>query len=240
MNPVIADSELYNRLRSVLGRGWIRIPDRPGYGGTGAPGKVLEEELGINGGNFDTPDAGRWEIKFHSGSAPLTLFHLEAKPQGHMHDMVRAFGWPDDMGRTSFRHTIWGESPIGLYIVNENNRITVRHPTITVPEWPYWTHDGLMTSFASKLRRLIAVKGQQESIDGFKHVRYDAAHLYWDPQLASLIDAVTKGMIAIDFDARTNNGSGIRNHGTKFRVAVENLHKLYAQQKSFQHEPQGD
>ena len=72
----MTDADLYARLRGVLRRGWIPMPDYSGYRGTGAPGKILEELLGIDGGNFDTPDAGRWEIKFHSRNALLTLFHL--------------------------------------------------------------------------------------------------------------------------------------------------------------------
>lgn len=72
---VMPDADLYARRRGVLKRGWIDIPDSPGTGGTGAAGKLLEELLGINGGNSDTPDAGKWEIKFHSGNALLTLFH---------------------------------------------------------------------------------------------------------------------------------------------------------------------
>ena len=194
---------------------------------------MLEELLGINGGNLDIPDAGRWEIKFHSGSAPITLFHLEAEPKNHMHMMVRTFGWPDSKGRTSFRHTIWARSNLGLYVVNESNRITVRHPREADVVWPYWTHDKLLNAFAAKFRRLIAVKGQRKTINGVKRVRYNTAHLYWEPQLTSFVEAVERGIVAIDFDARTNNGRGLRNHGTKFRVSADDLHRLYHQHQRF-------
>ena len=226
---VVADSDLHERLRAVLKRGWVPLPDYPGYRGTGAPGKVLEELLGLDGGNFDTPDAGRWEIKFHSHAALLTLFHLEAEPKGHMHHMVRAFGWPDGKGRTSFRDTVRGRSELGFQVVNEAGRITVRNRHGADIRWPYWTHDRLINAFAAKFRRLIVVKGTKHG----ERVRYETAHLYWEPQITRFVEAIERGIVAIDFDARTNNGRGLRNHGTKFRIAIENLHNLYHQRSRF-------
>ncbi len=190
---------------------------------------MLEELLGLSVNNLDLPDAGKWEIKFHSRSALLTLFHLEADPKGHMHHMVREFGWPDTKGRTSFRHTIRGQSERGFYIANEGERITVRNDGVSDMVWPYWTHDKLMNAFASKFRRLIVVKGQKK--DG--KVKYEQAHLYWEPQITKFIEAIARGIIAIDFDARTNNGRGLRNHGTKFRIKYDDLRYLYNNRQKF-------
>ncbi|MEM7495551.1 MAG: MvaI/BcnI family restriction endonuclease [Myxococcota bacterium] len=58
-------------------------------------------------------------------------------------------------------------------------------------------------------------------------VTYESACLYWEPSITSFIDAVQQGIVAIDFDARTTDKNGLRDHGTKFRVAVKNLGKLY-------------
>jgi len=227
---VMTDADLYARLRGVLKRGWIPMPDYPGYRGTGAPGKILEELLGVDGGNLDIPDAGRWEIKFHSRNSLLTLFHLEGEPKGHMHHMVRTFGKLDKEGRTSFRHTIHrGHSSMGLYVANESARITVRHPDVSDIVWPYWTHDRLLNAFASKFRRLIVVKGRKRG----DQVRYDVAHLYWEPKVTLFVKAVESGIVAIDFDARTQNGRGLRNHGTKFRVQYDDLRHLYGNRQRF-------
>lgn len=225
----VADADLYARLRGILTRGWITIPDYHGYRGTGAPGTILEELLGIDGTNRDTPDSGKWEIKFHSQSSLLTLFHLEAQPKGHMHHMVRKFGWLDAKGRTSFRHTIHGRSDKGFYVMNESNRLTVRNDSVSDMVWPYWTHDSLMNAFAAKFRRLIVVKGKKQN----GQVKYETAHLYWEPQITLFVEAVEKGIIAVDFDARTNNGRGLRNHGTKFRIQYDNLRHIYNNQQKF-------
>ena len=121
--PPMKEAELLARLNSVIGR-WIRIPSVRGYGGTGAPGRVLEELLGVRTGNLDIPDAGQWELKFLSGTSLLTLFHLEAEPKGHLHNLIRRCSWPDLNGRASFRHTVrrprYGHSRYGLHIESED------------------------------------------------------------------------------------------------------------------------
>ena len=226
---ILRDAELYSRLRGLLQSGWMDLPDEPGYRGTGAPGKMLEYQLGLDGSNYDSPDSGRWEIKFHSGSALLTLFHLEGQPRGHMNLLVRRFGWPDKNGRTSFRHTIHGQSDRGFYVVNEGNRIIVRNDADENFEWPYWTHDRLINAFVAKFRRLIVVHGSKQR----GRVRYNTAKLYWEPQTTSFVQAVQQGVIAIDFDARTTEGRGLRNHGTKFRVRYEDLYQLYHRYNDF-------
>ena len=225
--PPLSDEELFARVRDVIARGWIRVPEGYGYGGTGGAGRVLEELLGVDGGNSDTPDAGKWEIKFHSRNALLTLFHLEGQPRGHMHHMVRLFGVEDAQGRTSFRHTLRGRSDKGFYVDNEAGRITVRNNDRSDVVWPYWTHDSLLNAFVAKLRRVIVVKGSRRR----PNVRFESAWCYQEPQARRFVEAVERGVVAIDFDARTNNGRGLRNHGTKFRIAYDDLRCLYHQQR---------
>ena len=221
MTP-LTDEVLFARVREAIARGWIPVPDKRGYGGTGGAGKVLEKLLGVDGGNLDIPDAGKWEIKFHSSSL-LTLFHLEAKPKGHMHDMVRLFGIPDAKGRISFRHTLKGRSDKGLYVVNESGRISIRNDANSDVALPYWTHDSLINAFVAKLRRVLVVKGKRKK----PNIRFDSAWCYQEPKPLHFIESIESGVVAIDFDARTNNGSGLRNHGTKFRVATDDLRRLY-------------
>ena len=44
---------------------------------------------------------------------------------------------------------------------------------------------------------------------------------------------VANGTVAMDFDARTLNGRGLRNHGTKFRIALNDLPRLYNHHQRF-------
>ena len=120
---------------------------------------------------------------------------------------------------------------MGFYVANESNRITVRHHEVSDIVWPYWTHDRLVNAFVSKLRRLIAVQGRQRKLGGVRQVTYDAARLYWEPLAMGFVQMVANGTVAIDVDARTLNGRGLRNRGTKFRIALDDLPRLYNHQQ---------
>jgi len=104
----ISDSIFKRRIQLLINSKWIKIPDESKYGGTGGPGRLLEDELGVNGSNDDLPDAGRWELKFHSGTSLITLFHKEALPQGHLLSLITKYGWVNNQSRRCFRHTIRG------------------------------------------------------------------------------------------------------------------------------------
>ena len=229
----ISEADFFARLRDVIGKGWIQIPDSQGYRGSGGPGLILEEMIGVDPNNRDGPDTGIWELKYHGGTAPITLFHLTPQPKGNMHEVVRGYGWLDAQGRTSFRHTVWGTSPRGFCVVNDSSRIIVRNegpdadPGIISP---YWTHDSLVNAFVYKLRRLAVVHGTKRN----GMVRYESARLHWEPNTTSFIAAIEQGVVAIDFDARTNlTGCGLRDHGTKFRIKIDDLKHLYSRNRRF-------
>ena len=223
------EAELLARLNSVIGR-WIRIPSVRGYGGTGAPGRVLEELLGVRTGNLDIPDAGQWELKFLSGTSLLTLFHLEAEPKGHLHNLIRRCSWPDLNGRASFRHTVrrprYGHSRYGLHIESEDGRISLRQGREVMA---YWTDDRLLASFVSKLRRLLIVAGTRDRDE----VRFDSAWAYEAPRVAEFARMIYEGIVEVDFDVRRIRCGALRNHGTKFRIRAENLNHIYARRRYF-------
>jgi len=221
----ISDASLRVRIKDILEAGWIEIPELKGYGGTGGPGRILEELLDAKGGNQDGPDTGKWEIKFHSGKSLLTLFHLEGKPKGYLYPIIDQFGWPDKEGRKSFRHTIRGTTTDrGFFVENQNQKIIIRNQINTQIDWAQWQHDSLINAFASKFRRLIVVNGEKKK----QEVRYNSAIFYSEPRVTEFISAIESGLVAIDFDARKKHtGSGLRNHGTKFRIDYRFLDLLY-------------
>lgn len=228
----IADADLFAKLHALIKKGKFPIPDQQGYGGTGAPGKLLEALLGFDAKNSDGPDTGKWEIKFHSGQSLLTLFHKTPEPDKVMHALVNTCGWPDSKGRTSFRHTITGQSEKGFKVMKHDNKVIVINENYPDLPQPFWTHNTLLNAFAYKLRRLIVVNGTRNKVNNsltFK--RFD---LYWEPKITSFINAIENGTVAVDFDARTNiKGAGLRDHGTKFRILQKDLEKLYAKSKKF-------
>ncbi len=219
---------VFREVAAIIKTGeWVFPVDGRQYNGSGAPGRLLEDLLGIKENNADSPDLSDWEIKFHGGTSLLTLFHKTPEPKGIIGVMVQAYGWDDEKGRISFRHTISGTTGRGFYIVNEADRIIVRNRDNDAYE-PYWTHNTLFNAFASKLRRLIVVEGKV--LRDPRRVDYQKATAYWEPDIKGFTKAIIDGVFFIDFDARTQGGPGttIRDHGTKFRIKIEDLGKVYA------------
>ncbi len=220
------------KIKEILKMGMIPIPDKKSYRGTGAPGRLLEDLLGIAENNHDSPDLQDWEVKFHGGGTLITLFHKDPEPRGITRFLIHDHGWPDGQGRISFRHTISGKSDRGFYVVNDPDRVIVRHETKDTHP-PFWRHNTLLGAAGAKLRRLILVDGKVTHESTGKHVEYKTATAFWDFNLTGFCDALEKGDVCIDFDARTNAGKGssIRNHGAKFRVHLDKIGNLFEHSK---------
>lgn len=220
----------FAEIKRIINMGWIDIPDKKSYRGTGKPGRLLEHLLGIDENNQDSPDLMDWEVKFHGGNAPITLFHKDPEPRGIMRNLVHEHGWKDSQDRISFRHTLGGESDRGFYVVNESDRVVVRHRSKDTVV-PFWRHNTLLNAIGAKLRRLIVVEGKVKSKE--RRVIYQKATAFWDFKLLDFFNALEKGTVLIDFDARTNKGAGssLRNHGTKFRAKLANIESLYDHSK---------
>lgn len=211
-------------IREIIEMGSVDIPAK--FNGAGAPGNTLEFLLNVKENNLDSPDLMDWEIKFHGGNALLTLFHKDPQPKGIMNDVVDAFGWPNDKGQISFRHTISGKSERGFFIDNNNNRITVSNVNNLAIE-PFWDINIILNAIAAKLRRLILVHGIVDKVN--RKVVYNSAIAYWDLDMMNISKAIKEGKIYIDFDARTTGGRGtsLRNHGTKFRIHINHIGSIY-------------
>lgn len=226
----VKDNDLFKEIPTILGREH-EIPNRQGYGGSGGPGRILEELLNVDVNNQDLPDAGRWELKYTSSVSYLTLFHKDPLPRrpSVIRELVLRCGWDSD-GETSFRHTIWGTSSLGFRVESNEERISVindKYPDIV----PYWEADDLYNSVIPKLRNLILVPGRVRRHDGRRWVTFDFAQINYGFKLSRFMAGLKEGWIAIDFDARTkpsSRGVGIRNHGTKFRVRLQDFGRMYS------------
>lgn len=216
-------------IREIIEMGSVEIPTN--FKGAGAPGNTLEFLLNVKENNLDSPDLMDWEIKFHGGNALLTLFHKDPQPKGIMNKLVDAFGWENGKGQISFRHTISGKSGRGFFIDNKNNRITVSNVNDLSIE-PYWDSNIILNAIAAKLRRLILVHGIVDKEK--RQVVYNTAMAYWNLDMINICESIKQGKIYIDFDARTTGGRGtsLRNHGTKFRIHVNDIGSIYENSQS--------
>lgn len=222
---------LWDRLREIIALGEQEMPPNVArYNGTGGPGNYLEDLMGLTVGGMDIADCIGWEVKYYTPKTHLiTLFHKEPTPEGVMRYMVSKYGWKDAQGRLSFRHTIKGRSD-RFQVFDDAGSVYVRrrHGNGLVPTW---THDTLLNVAGGKLRRLLLVKGEK---DGNK-VRFNMIDAFENLHLTLLIGEMVMGTIAVDFDVRemTAGSVGLRNHGTKFRVAPEHVCRLYLKKERF-------
>jgi len=226
--PPRTRAQLFQAVRDVVAHGWYDVPlGPPRYNGAGTPGNFLEDLLGLTTGSADIPDAVGWELKWYTLKTHLiTLFHKNPDgPDKIMRYMVRKYGWLDAHGRRAFRHTIKGQSD-RFKVVEDSNQLIVR-PLRGNGSVPYWRLEELMGAVGSKLRRVLLVRGEYRKAD--RRIRFARADAYETFNLIDFAYEVTRGTIAVDFDARERKpgSSGLRDHGVKFRIPPDAVCRLY-------------
>lgn len=228
----VRDNDLFDEISKILGS-WHSIPNKRGYRGTGAPGRLLEDLLHIQQNNQDLPDAGRWELKYTSDTSYLTLFHKDPEPRqpSVVKSLAECCGWDGNTGERNFRHTIWGSSPRGFHVRVTEEDVRITHndfPNIV----PKWNRDDLNNSAVVKLRNLLLVFGSMKKKNDEKSVIYKNAYLNTRFRFSEFLRGLREGWIAVDFDAKIKENGGLRNHGTKFRIRPKDLARLYMTTKN--------
>lgn len=240
---LMTDDEFFERLRAILKAGWHPVPNNI-WDSVGSqrkddvPNRLLRELLGLPPPSsvVPNPGGGKWNVRFHSTNSLFTLFHKEGEPRGHLREMLAQFGYTrEDDERVRFRHTIEGKSSVGsgydFVVANEDDeRVTVRQESAPEKVWASWPHDILFNKFAPGYQNLIVVEGRRRNRG--REVLFESAHAYSEPRTSLLFIAIESGIIAIEFDVTTVPGKkGLRNRGTKFRIARENLRHLYREHR---------
>lgn len=229
-------------------------------GNDGGVGNTLEDLFGIKENNIPLADIGPVELKSHreGSTSLLTLFHYDPLPriggQSFVQEIVRKYGWPHKSlkNENSFRLTLNGERFVDRgfnVVVDRARRVVLIHFDFTKTgprhsEWlksverrvglgemqpaPYWTFSGLEERAASKIgQKVLYVTAKATKQGKDEYLQYSKALLLEDFNLNGFVDLVQSGTIYIDFDARTGH-----NHGTKFRIRLENLPKMYGKKQA--------
>ena len=182
-----------------------------------------------------------------------TLFHFEPKPRrpGIVADIfLPNYGWAHDSipNERSFRVTMSGDR-----FTDRGFRVIVDRPSKIVnihfdqaqvdrkkhSVWlddvrkkaglgevsprPYWDFADLNKKLMTKLRNAIYLRADSKIVDGKELFRYSQAELWENPDFDRFLNAIEKGSILVDFDARTHH-----NHGTKYRIRQDRVPELYA------------
>ncbi len=115
-----------------------------------------------------------------------------------------------DAKSVSSEHTDWLDS------VNQRINLEELDPK------PYWGFDDLFHKAGTKLLNCFYVTASTKQINKIGHVHYHDIFILEKFSTEKFIEAIVKGFILIDFDARTGH-----NHGTKFRIKPKDFQKLY-------------
>lgn len=108
------------------------------------------------------------------------------------------------------RHSAWKEAVLESVGLDELN-----------PQ-PYWGFDDLFHKAGTKLHNCFFLLAQAKKIDGKEFFKYQSVLMLQKFSLDNFIEGVEKGLIYVDFDARTGH-----NHGTKFRIRRDRLPEFY-------------
>lgn len=108
------------------------------------------------------------------------------------------------------RHSLWLEGvkkKIGLKELNPQ---------------PYWGFEDIFHKLGSKLHNCFYIEADAKRIDGKEFFKYEKIYKLSGLSLDKFIECFDRGLILVDFDARTGH-----NHGTKFRFRNSQLPALY-------------
>ena len=87
---------------------------------------------------------------------------------------------------------------------------------------PYWGFQDLFHKAGTKLNKTVYAIADRKREDGIEYFHYSKFLMLEDFKLENFIEAIVRGYVLVDFDARTGH-----NHGTKFRLRQDKYPYLY-------------
>lgn len=248
----ITKGELIEEFRRIAKKGWIK-GGRPGNDGSvgntiedllGIP----ENNLPIANAVEWELKAQRRQT-----SSLTTLFHFEPEPRSAgivPKVLLPRYGWMHQTisdNEKSFRQTIAGGSftdrGFGIVVDREKARVELRFNSKRADQrhahWleavkntvgfrqlrpiPYWSFESLETKVREKLKNAFFLVADTKIEKGVEYFHYDELWLLFDASFSKFLEVLERGIILVDFDARTHH-----NHGTKFRIRQNSWLELYA------------
>ena len=87
---------------------------------------------------------------------------------------------------------------------------------------PYWGFDDLFHKAGTKLKNCFYVRADAKKIGEIEYFKYCDILMLQGLDQEKFVEAIDKGFLLVDFDARTGH-----NHGTKFRLRQDKLPYFY-------------
>jgi len=223
-------SELRRKLKSIKTLGFVRTHRR---GDTGI-GKTLEDLLGIKENNIPLPDIGEIaELKAYrrSASSMLTLFTLEPQPKGGDRDRILLdnFGYSKrDNGRSKELHSTlsckrYNNQRLKLKVEKDKVRIVGKEKRLNI----YWNMEDLRKKFEAKLPALVYALADCKEVKSTEYFHFNQAYFLEGFDFEHFKNMVKKDAIVVDFRMFYRPSGSVRNHGTGFRVKINQLYNCF-------------
>ncbi len=246
----LTKQQMISKLQGLASSGWVKSLRPLNSGGIGNTiDSILglpENNLPIS----DTAQWELKTHRVGSSSL-LTLFHMEPEPRKDrlvVNLLLPKYGWPDQtrQNELSFRQTIKAtqasDRGFGIKVERESEKVLVYFNHSQVDErhtsWlntvqdrigfgplkpqPYWQFKELFLKASTKLLNAFFVEANAERRNDGEYFKLVKVHILQGFDLDNFIQAIVKGNILVDFDARTHH-----NHGTKFRLRQDSIPNLY-------------
>jgi hypothetical protein len=203
-------------------------------GGNTGIGKTLEDLLGIKENNIPLHDiAGVAELKAYREDAKsmLTLFTLEPLPKGGDRDrmLLDNFGYSKrDNDRSKELHSTlsckrYNNQSLKLSVEKDKVRVIGKGKRLNV----YWDMESLAQKFADKLPALVYVLADSKIVKGKEFFNFNEAYLLSGFDFELFKKMVKKDYIVVDFRMFYRPNGSVRNHGTGFRVKINQLYNCF-------------
>ena len=222
--------ELKRKLKAIKALGFVKTHRK---GDTGI-GKTLEDLLGIKENNIPLPDIGEIaELKAYrrNASSMLTLFTLEPQPKGGDRDRVLLdnFGYSKrDNGRSKELHSTlsckrYNNQGLKLKVEKDKVRVVGKGKRLNI----YWDMENLRKKFEAKLPALVYALADCKEIRGVEHFHFNQAYFLEGFDFEHFKNMVKKDAIVVDFRMFYRPSGSVRNHGTGFRVKINQLYNCF-------------
>lgn len=197
-------------------------------------GKTLEDLLGIKENNVPLPDIGEIaELKAYRSntSSMLTLFTLEPQPKGGNRDrtLLDTFGYSKrDNGRTKELHSTllckrYNAQGLKLEVEKEKVRVLGEGKELNI----YWDIGDLQKKFEAKLPALVYTLADSKEINGVENFHFNKAYFLEGFDFEHFTDMIKEDVIVVDFRMYYRSNGSVRNHGTGFRVKINQLYNCF-------------
>jgi hypothetical protein len=224
--------EIKKRLEEIKEIGFVKT-HRSGQTGIG---KTLEDLLGIKENNIPGPNAlGIIELKAirKNGKSMLTLFTLAPSPPKINSLLVEKYGYisPTRKNKKILHTTVNGpefntiKDEYGFKVEVEKDRVNLIHYLDEIVA--YWLEEDLKEAFERKLKNLLLIKAESRGKGKDEEFWYNEGYLLNGFSFENFKNLIKEGIILIDIRIGQYPNGKTHDHGTGFRIFLNNLDLCY-------------